>query len=77
MVDDELDVNFIIKATLEKTDYFKLIHLMIRNQHYLYSDQGLYDLALLDIKMPEMNGFQLCRKLREIENRLKYVFDYH
>jgi two-component system catabolic regulation response regulator CreB/two-component system response regulator ChvI len=25
---------------------------------------GLYDLALLDIRMPKMNGFQLFRKLR-------------
>jgi CheY-like chemotaxis protein len=31
---------------------------------------GAYDLALLDIRMPEMNGFQLCRKLRDMDNKL-------
>ena len=35
---------------------------------------GLYDLALLDIRMPKMNGFQLFRKLREIDNKLKICF---
>lgn len=35
---------------------------------------GAYDLALLDISMPEMNGFQLFRKLREIDNKLKVCF---
>ena len=35
---------------------------------------GLYDLALLDIIMPEMNGFQLCRKLRYIDSKLKICF---
>jgi DNA-binding response OmpR family regulator len=34
----------------------------------------LYDLALLDIRMPGMNGFQLCRKLREMDNKLKICF---
>jgi DNA-binding response OmpR family regulator len=35
---------------------------------------GVYDLAVLDIRMPEMNGFQLCRKLRDLDNRLKICF---
>jgi DNA-binding response OmpR family regulator len=35
---------------------------------------GLYDLAVLDIRMPEKNGFQLCRKLRNIDYKLKMCF---
>ena len=35
---------------------------------------GVYDLAVLDIRMPEMNGFQLCRKLRGMDNKLKICF---
>jgi DNA-binding response OmpR family regulator len=35
---------------------------------------GAYDLAILDIKMPEMDGFDLYRKLREIDNKLKVCF---
>jgi CheY-like chemotaxis protein len=35
---------------------------------------GMYDLAVLDIRMPVMNGFQLCGKLLEIDDRLKICF---
>jgi DNA-binding response OmpR family regulator len=35
---------------------------------------GAYDLALLDIKMPVMDGFDLYRKLREIDTKLKVCF---
>lgn len=29
--------------------------------------QGTYDLIMLDIIMPEMDGFELCRKIREMD----------
>ena len=35
---------------------------------------GAYDLAILDIKMPEIDGFELYRKLRKIDNKLKICF---
>ena len=31
-------------------------------------DQDGYDLLMLDVIMPEMNGFELCKKIREKEN---------
>lgn len=30
-------------------------------------DQNDYDLLMLDIIMPEMDGFELCKKIRQIE----------
>jgi DNA-binding response OmpR family regulator len=30
--------------------------------------RGLYDLVILDIKMPEMDGFELRRQLKKIDN---------
>jgi two-component SAPR family response regulator len=35
---------------------------------------GLYDLLLLDIKMPHMNGFDLHQKMREIDSNVKICF---
>ena len=35
---------------------------------------GLYDLILLDIKMPKMNGFDLYQKIMEIESNVKICF---
>ena len=33
-----------------------------------------YDLILLDIKMPVLNGFDLCKKIREIDKIVHIVF---
>ena|SRR5438128_2675524 len=35
---------------------------------------GVYDLLLLDIKMPEMNGFQLHQEMKKIDNTVKICF---
>ncbi len=37
-------------------------------------EAGKYDLALLDIEMPQMNGFELCRKLLMKDPQLKVCF---
>ena len=34
----------------------------------------MYGLALLDIKMPGMDGFELCRKIRAIDNKIIVCF---
>jgi DNA-binding response OmpR family regulator len=33
-----------------------------------------YDLVLLDIKMPVLNGFELCKKIREIDKTVHIIF---
>ncbi len=73
IVDDEPDVTFTIKVILTSNGY----------QVDAFEDAGealanfrkeVYLLAFLDIKMPRMNGFDLYKKLREIDKELKVCF---
>jgi CheY-like chemotaxis protein len=67
VVDDEVDITTIFKFCLEEEAD---LHVDIYNNPLLaLSDYkpGIYDLLLLDIKMPKMNGFELYKKIKDIE----------
>ena len=74
MVDDEQDITYTLKATLEKTGSFQVESFTDPILALSEFKAGTYDLAVLDIRMPGMNGFQLCRKLRDVDNMLKICF---
>jgi CheY-like chemotaxis protein len=72
VVDDEVDITTIFKLALERVDF----------QVDVYNDPllaltdykaGMYDLLLFDIRMPKMNGFELYRKIKDIEEEEKKV----
>jgi two-component system catabolic regulation response regulator CreB/two-component system response regulator ChvI len=33
-----------------------------------------YDLVILDIRMPKLNGFALCEKIRELDKAVQIIF---
>lgn len=74
VVDNEPDATFTIKATLEESELFQVDTFYDAESALAIFKPGHYDLAILDIRMPKMNGFQLCRKLREIDKKLKICF---
>jgi two-component system response regulator ChvI len=74
MVDDEPDVNITIKTALEENGDFQVDTFNDAESALFAFKPGHYDLAILDIKMPGMNGFQLCRRLREIDEKIKISF---
>ena len=74
LVDDELDITLTLKIALEESGFFQVEAFYDSALDLSRFKAGVYDLALLDIRMPEMNGFELCRKLREIDNKLKICF---
>ena len=74
MVDDEPDVNITIKTVLEDNGLFLVDTFNNAESALSMFRPNFYDLALLDIMMPEMNGFQLCRKLREIDKKIRICF---
>jgi two-component system, OmpR family, response regulator ChvI len=73
VVDDEPDVNLTLKVTLEdngfKVDAFDDPLLALENFKV-----EVYDLLILDIKMPKMNGFELFREIKKTDNNVKVCF---
>jgi two-component system response regulator ChvI len=74
MVDDEPDITYTLKALLEVSGFFQVDTFYDSVFALSWFKAGAYDLALLDIRMPKMDGFELYRKLREIDNKLKVCF---
>jgi CheY-like chemotaxis protein len=73
LVDDEPDVCMVYQIVLEDAGY----------QCISYTDPikalqefrpKYYDLILLDIKMPILNGFELCKKIIELDRTVHIVF---
>ena len=73
IVDDEPDITFTIKNILEdsrfKVDTFNDPISALDNYQI-----NFYDLVILDIKMPKMDGFQLYVKIREKDPKVKICF---
>ena len=72
VVDDEDDVNVTLRIVLE--DQFSVD---VFNDPFVALDNfkpGLYDLLLIDIRMPKMNGLVLCNKLQKIDSKVKVCF---
>ena len=76
LVDDEPDLNLTLKMVLEdkgfKVDSFTDPLLALQN--FKEEAAGMYGLLILDIKMPEMNGFELYRQIKKIDNKVKVCF---
>ena len=73
VVDDEPDINLTLKVALEdggfRVDTFNDPMLALEN-----FKARSYDLLILDIKMPNMNGFDLYREIKKIDNKVKVCF---
>jgi two-component system, OmpR family, response regulator ChvI len=73
LVDDEPDITISISAVLESNDL----------EVTSYNDPGLalssfkphhYDLVMLDVKMPKIDGFELYNEIKKIDNQAQVCF---
>ena len=74
LIDDEPDIIYSIKRVLESNNEFLVDSYTDPTLALSNFRPGLYDLILLDIKMPKMNGFDLYQKIMEIESNAKICF---
>ena len=73
VADDEPDLTRIFKIHLEQAG-FDVDAFNDPLDALLHYKADTYDLLLLDIKMPKMNGFELYKKMMEIDNKPKTCF---
>jgi len=64
IVDDEPNVRKLVKANLESSGY-KLIQAEDGEQAIEMVESTLPDLVILDLMLPKMDGYTVCRRLRE------------
>ena len=68
LVDNEVDNTSLFRMVLEDNgfvvDVFNNSPLALSN-----FKPGFYDLLILDIRMPKMDGLELCRETRKLDDR--------
>jgi two-component system catabolic regulation response regulator CreB/two-component system response regulator ChvI len=73
IVDDDPDITLTLRTILEQNGFevvsFNDPHLALQHFKPCY-----YHLVILDIRMPDMNGFELYRQIRRKDNRVKVCF---
>lgn len=86
IVDDDPDITFSLKKALEeyndgeqkkKGGLFELVVDTFTDPADVvsnYNQPGMYDLLIIDIVMPKMDGFELYEKVKEIDDKAKACF---
>jgi CheY-like chemotaxis protein len=73
VVDDDRDISNLYKLSLEHDGFivYSFNDPLLALSNY---KAGAYDLLLLDINMPQMNGFELYQKIRLVDDYPKICF---
>ncbi|WP_066900528.1 response regulator transcription factor [Streptobacillus notomytis] len=68
LVEDEVDLNNIIKKYLNKNGY--IVDSVFDGEEALFNlNEASYDLAILDVMLPKLNGFEVLEKIRKKNNK--------
>jgi DNA-binding response OmpR family regulator len=73
VVDDDADIAFTFKIGLELNGFHVEVFNDPREALYVFKP-NYYHLLLIDIRMPEMSGFELYRRIRERDKKAKVCF---
>ena len=73
IVDDESDICFVLGKVLRNNGFVvdSYDDPVVALEKF---NSDLYNLVMLDIKMPELNGFELYREIRKLDKKIKICF---
>src|SRR5262245_25093491 len=77
VVDDHAPTRSLIRSILdaEKGDVFEVVEAANGLECLKAADSnGPFDLILLDVNLPDVDGFEVCRGLRRVDARVPIVF---
>jgi DNA-binding response OmpR family regulator len=77
VVDDHAPTVALVRAILdaEKHTQYEVVEAATGTECLKAVDKkGPFDLILLDVNLPDMDGFSVCRALRSVETRVPIVF---
>jgi two-component system, OmpR family, response regulator ChvI len=73
-VDDNPDITLTVKMGLESSGLFEVETFNDPELALSSFKPGLYDLVLLDMRMPKMFGHELYDEMKKVDNKVKVCF---
>lgn len=70
--EDDATIAFLIQDSLE--NYYEIEHFSDGKSAFEAFSKNNFDICLLDIMMPEMNGFDLAEKIRDKNSEIPIIF---
>ena len=75
LIDDDKDVLTVLKRSLEvkAVNTYGFTNPVLAVEHFR-NNAANYDIVVTDIRMPQMNGFEVARAVKEIRPDIKVLF---
>ena len=72
-VEDDVNLGFVIRDTLENVP-FRVTHCTTGPDAWLAFQTGQFDVCLLDVMLPQSDGFALARQIRTVNTQIPILF---